>query len=285
MSALFPEPPGSAPRVPRAADPTPPPSANTPPTPPGLRQSNGSLDAARTQTDQAGWTTSAPQGRSSSATIAKTSLAPALPPAHNTRHTGAAASSDSDAEAARAAAASRQRNSLFHTREGAATESIPDVAIALGTMALPLGPSIAAQMAPRFAQRLLPKLLLPEYTGPTSGVLFTNEGRIVRLRSGAPDPAYRNYVSAKHAEGKAALWLRENDSSGGVLFHNHPEGTCGFCDLQARTLLPKNATLRVVPRADAVASDEMAKTQITNYMGDAKIPKPPKEELPSKRRR
>jgi hypothetical protein len=271
MSALFPEPPGSATRVPKVADPTQPPSANVSPTPPALGQSNGSLDTAKTQTAQADgpasgrqdrratsaiaksslaptlppahstrrfgaaappgstnnpptppdlgqsvgstdtaktptgqtdWPLSARQDRSTAATIAKTSLAPALPPAHNTRDTGVAPSSDSDAEAARAAAASRQRNSLFHTREGAATVAIPDVAIALGTMALPLGPSITAQMAPRFAQRLLPKLLLPEYTGPTSGVLFTNEGRIVRLRSGAPNPAYRNYVSAKHAEGK-----------------------------------------------------------------------------------
>jgi hypothetical protein len=145
--------------------------------------------------------------------------------------------------------------------------------MALGTMSLPFGPSITAQMAPRFAQRLLPKLLLPEYTGPTSGVLFTNEGRIVRLRSGAPNPAYSNYPSAKHVEGKAAIWVRENDSSGGVLFHNHPGGTCGYCDLQARTLLPKNATLRVVPPANATASEEMAKTEITNYIGDAKIPK------------
>jgi hypothetical protein len=285
MSALFPEPPGSATRIPKVAAPTQPPSGDYPPTPPGLGQTVGSLGAAKTPTGQPDWPTSGRKDRSTAATIAKTSLTPALPPAHDTRHVGAATPPDSDAEVARAAAASRQRNSLFHTREGTATESIPDLAMALGTMALPFGPSIAAQMAPRFAQRLLPKLLLPEYTGPTSGVLFTNEGRIVRLRSGVPNPAYRNYPSAKHAEGKAAIWLRENDSSGGVLFHNNPEGTCGFCDLQARTLLPKNTTLRVIPPADAAASDEMAKTAITNYIGDTKIPKLPRSKLPSKGQR
>jgi SCP1.201-like deaminase len=276
MSALFPQPPGSATRVPRVADPTQAPSPNFPLTPPNFGQSNGSLDTAATQTGQANWPTPGRQDRRAATATAKTSPAPTLPPAHNTRHGSAAATSNSDAEAARAAAASRQRNSLFHTEEGAATESIPDLAIALGTMALPFGPSIAAEMAPRFAQRLLPKLLLPEYTGPTSGVLFTNEGRIVRLRSGAANPAYRNYPSAKHAEGKAAIWIRENDSSGGVFFHSHPGGTCGHCDLQAETLLPTNATLRVVPPANAVAAKRLAKTTITDYVGDAKIPKLPK---------
>jgi hypothetical protein len=85
-------------------------------------------------------------------------------------------SPSSEAEAAREAAASRQRNSLFHASEGPATDLIPDLAIALGTIALPFGPSMAAQMAPRFAQRLLPKVLLPEFNGTTSGVLFTMKG-------------------------------------------------------------------------------------------------------------
>ncbi len=352
MSALFPEPPGSATRVPKVADPTQPPTANYPPTPPGLGPNNGALDATKTQTAQAdwpasgrqdrraaptiarsllapalppahstrrfgatappdsknnpltssrlaqsdgppdpaniptgaaNWPTSVQQDRGTGATIAKTSLSPRLPAAHNTRQTGAAAPSDSDAEAARAAAASRQRNSLFHTKEGAATESIPDLAIALGTMALPFGPSITAQMAPRFAQRLLPKLPLPEYSGKTSAVLFTNEGRIVRFQSGSASPKYGNYPPASHTEGKAAIWMRENNSSRGVLFHNHPGGTCRFCDSQTRTLLPTNATLRVVPPAGAVPSEKMAKAGITNYVGDAKIPTLPRTKGPSTR--
>jgi SCP1.201-like deaminase len=351
MSALFPEPPGSATRVPKVADPTQPPSANIPPTQPDLGQDNGSIDAATTRTGRADWPTSGRQVRHAAPTIAKSLLAPALPPAHstrhfsaaappdsknysptlpdlgqsvgspdapktptgqtdwptsarqdrgpatiaktspaptlppvhNTRHTGAAAPPESDAEAARAAAASRQRNSLFHTREGAATESIPDLAIALGTMALPFGPSITAQMVPRFAQRLLPKLLLPEYSGKTSAVLFTNEGRIVRFESGSASPKYGNYPPASHTEGKAAIWMRENDSSGGVLFHNHPGGTCRFCDRQTRTLLPTNATLRVVPPAGAVPSEKMAKAGITNYIGDAKLPTLSRTKRPSTR--
>jgi SCP1.201-like deaminase len=185
-------------------------------------------------------------------------------------------SPSSEAEAARAAAAFRQRSSLFHNGEGVATALIPDLTIALGTMALPFGPSIAAQMAPRFAQRLLPRLVLPEYNRRTSGVLLTNEGRVVRFRSGAPTPEYRNYASAKHAEGKAAIWLRENNSSGGVLFHNHPGGTCGFCDLQARTLLPEGVSLRIVPPATAVAAKDLAQTEIIPYVGNSKVPKLPR---------
>ena len=185
-------------------------------------------------------------------------------------------SPSSEAEAARAAAAFRQRSSLLHNGEGVATELIPDLTMALGSMALPFGPSIAAQMVPRITQRLLPRLVLPEFNGTTSGVLLTNEGRVVRFRSGAPTPEYRNYASAKHAEGKAAIWLRENNSSGGVLFHNHPSGTCGFCDLQARTLLPKGVSLRIVPPANAVAAKDLAKTEIIPYVGNSRVPKPPR---------
>ena len=77
-------------------------------------------------------------------------------------------SPSSEAEAARAAAAFRQRSSLLHNGEGVATELIPDLTMALGSMALPFGPSIAAQMAPRITQRLLPRLVLPEFNGTTS---------------------------------------------------------------------------------------------------------------------
>jgi hypothetical protein len=66
---------------------------------------------------------------------------------------------------------------------------------------------------------------------------------MVRFQSGAADPGYRNYPAAKHVEGKAAIWIRENNSSGGILFHNHPGGTCGFCNLQLNTLLPEDVTL------------------------------------------
>jgi hypothetical protein len=55
MSALFPEPPGSATRVPKVADPTQPPSANYPVRPPGLAQKNGSLAATTTKIGQTDW--------------------------------------------------------------------------------------------------------------------------------------------------------------------------------------------------------------------------------------
>jgi hypothetical protein len=97
----------------------------------------------------------------------------------------------------------------------------------------------------------------------------------MRLQSGALNAAYGNYPAAKHVEGKAAIWLRENNSSGGVLFHNNPGGTCGFCDLQTRTLLPEGVKLRVVPPADAVAVKPLAQPELKPYVGNNKVPKPP----------
>jgi len=244
-----------------------------------LRPKDDPFEVAAMRTRQAVKSSRGPQdGQRATATAqpATPRAAPSSPPARPTIHFEGTGSPPSEAAAAQAAAAYRQRSSLFHDSEGAATDMIPDLAMTLGTMALPFAPAITAQMAPRFAQRLLPKLLLPEYDGATSGVLFTNEGRIVRLQSGTPDPAYRNYVSAKHAEGKAALWLRENNSSGGALFHNNPGGTCGFCDLQAQTLLPKGVNMRIVPPANAVATKKLAQTDMIPYVGDSKIPKPPR---------
>jgi SCP1.201-like deaminase len=107
----------------------------------------------------------------------------------------------------------------------------------------------------------------------------------MRLQSGGRHPVYWNYPVGGHVEGKAALWIRQNNSSGGVLFHNHPGGTRGYCDLQTRTLLPKNATLRVVPPADAIAVKEMAQSQLKNYIGDMKIPKLPQNKMPTRPQR
>jgi hypothetical protein len=98
-----------------------------------------------------------------------------------------------------------------------------------------------------------PTLSLPKFDGKTSGILFTNEGRIIELKSGAADPAYKNYPAAKHAEGKAAIWIRENGSSGGVVFHNNPNGTCRGCNSNIPTLLPEEATLHTLPEAGAMA--------------------------------
>jgi hypothetical protein len=60
-------------------------------------------------------------------------------------------------------------------------------------------------------------------------------------------------------EGKAAVWMRENNSSGGVLYHNHPGGTCGYCNSQIETPLPENARLRVVSPEGATPQNSRAR--------------------------
>jgi hypothetical protein len=117
---------------------------------------------------------------------------------------------------------------------------------------------------------------LPKYDGETTyGVLTTNEGNVVPLQSGERSPLYSNYSSAGHVEGKAAIWTRENDSSGGVLYHNNPGGTCGRCNAQIRTLLPEGARLRVVAPDNAVPKNRWARVRPPEYVGNSAGPKPP----------
>jgi hypothetical protein len=100
------------------------------------------------------------------------------------------------------------------------------------------------------AERLGPviRATLPKFDEKTYGVLVTNEGKIVEFKSGGGrDLPYGNYPIASHAEGKAAAWIRDNGSSGGVLYHNNPGGTCGYCRIQAKFLLPEGVELRIVP--------------------------------------
>jgi HNH endonuclease len=78
MSALFAEPPGSATRLPKVADPTQPPSANYPLTPPGIGQRKGSVAATATRIGQADWPISGQQPPRS--TQDDTQLAQLLPP-------------------------------------------------------------------------------------------------------------------------------------------------------------------------------------------------------------
>jgi nucleic acid/nucleotide deaminase of polymorphic system toxin len=167
---------------------------------------------------------------------------------------------------------------LIHSKEGFATDLIPDLALTLLTMTTPYAPAIAAQMGPRLTQRVLTKFFLPKFNGTASGTLFTNEGRIIPFKSGAAQPNYLNYPAAKHVEGKAAIWIRENNSSGGTLFHNHPGGTCGFCARQTETLLPNGAYMRIVPPEDAVAVKQLSQTEMKPYLGNSKIPKTPQPE-------
>jgi hypothetical protein len=118
---------------------------------------------------------------------------------------------------------------------------------------------------------------LPKYDRKrTNGLLITNEGDVVPFQAGRPRKFW-NYPSAKHVEGKAAVWIRENDSSGGVVFHNNMGGTCGFCNIQLKRLLPHNGELDVVPPPGAVAEKVNAVAEPTWYVGDAEMPKLPRQ--------
>ena len=123
-------------------------------------------------------------------------------------------------------------------------------------------------------EALRPTVLLPQYDGQTSAILFTNEGRIIEFKSGAPDLRF-SLPATKHAEGKAAIWIRDNNSSGGVVFHNNPDGTCGICNSNLPTLLPEGTRLWVVPRADAMAKDPTWIDYAKPYDGNSAQPQPP----------
>lgn len=116
---------------------------------------------------------------------------------------------------------------------------------------------------------------LPPFNGKaTEGVLITNEGKVIPLQSGGGNPAYGNYAASGHVEGKAAILIRESESSGGVVYHNNPNGTCGFCNSQVETLLPEGAKLRVVPPENAIANNPWAQAGPTEYIGNGNPIKP-----------
>ena len=102
------------------------------------------------------------------------------------------------------------------------------------------------------------------------------------LESAGANPSYSNYQAAGHVEGKAALEIRQTGSSGGTVYHNNPNGTCGFCNGQIETLLPEGAQLQVVPPANAVANNPWARANPTTYTGNASTPKPKKPRTPKK---
>jgi hypothetical protein len=102
----------------------------------------------------------------------------------------------------------------------------------------------------------------------------TNEGEQVELGSGSPDPQFRNYPAASHVEGKAAVHLRRQESTGGTVYHNNTDGTCPYCHSMLRTLLPEGAILAVVPPPDAKPKTSRWKATPTSYVGNEKDPKP-----------
>jgi hypothetical protein len=119
---------------------------------------------------------------------------------------------------------------------------------------------------------------LPKYDGKTTyGILITNEGDVVPLQSANADPLFKNYIPAGHVEGKAAIWMRDHGSSGGVLYHNNTDGTCAFCNSQLETLLQNKSNLLVIPPADAVLKKRGAVEDASYYEGNAALPKLPRQ--------
>jgi RHS repeat-associated protein len=117
---------------------------------------------------------------------------------------------------------------------------------------------------------------LPAFDGKTTqGILVLNEGKEIPLSSG--NPVLPTYVASGHVEGKAALAIAEEGSTGGTLYHNNTNGTCGYCHAQIETLLPHNTTLNVSPPENAVANNSRAVATPTTYTGNAKLPKQPQK--------
>ena len=74
-------------------------------------------------------------------------------------------------------------------------------------------------------------------------------------------------------QGKAALEIRKRGSTGGTVFHNHPNGTRLYCANMIKTLLPAGAQLTVMPPSNAVAKDDTWCDETIVRTGDTKNPK------------
>lgn len=130
------------------------------------------------------------------------------------------------------------------------------------------------EVAAMMAEAATGRPRLPEFDGTTRGVLVTNEGAVIPLESGALHPNYLNYPASAHVEGRAAIAIRESGASGGTVYHNHPNGTCGLCHAHIPTLLPEGVPMRVVPPANAAAPNWTWHIQPSPYVGNNAVPKP-----------
>jgi hypothetical protein len=161
--------------------------------------------------------------------------------------------------------------SFYHLRaqvlEGLEAYTQPGAA---GKMKLRIETAIDRAGAPRGLSLIRPQL--EDYAGRTLGVLFTKEGIMQKLKSGAPDPRYAKYPAAKHVEGKAAIFMRDIGSSGGIVYHNNTDGTCGSCRSNLPTLLPKGATLFVVPPRNPIPKNRQAESRARPYGGNGRMP-------------
>ncbi|MCM2494318.1 DddA-like double-stranded DNA deaminase toxin [Burkholderia glumae] len=119
---------------------------------------------------------------------------------------------------------------------------------------------------------------LPAYNGQTVGTFYYVNGagglESRTFSSGGPTP-YPNYANAGHVEGQSALFMRDNGISDGLVFHNNPEGTCGFCVNMTETLLPENSKLTVVPPEGAIPVKRGATGETRTFTGNSKSPKSP----------
>ncbi|ONS53195.1 hypothetical protein A8E36_35510 [Burkholderia cenocepacia] len=119
---------------------------------------------------------------------------------------------------------------------------------------------------------------LPAYNGQTVGTFYyVNDAGGLESKvfsSGGPTP-YPNYANAGHVEGQSALFMRDNGISEGLVFHNNPEGTCGFCVNMTETLLPENAKMTVVPPEGAIPVKRGATGETKVFTGNSNSPKSP----------
>ncbi|TDG04599.1 hypothetical protein E1N52_28370 [Paraburkholderia guartelaensis] len=119
---------------------------------------------------------------------------------------------------------------------------------------------------------------LPPFDGKTTiGYMFYTDANgqyhVRKLYSGGK--VLSNYDSSGHVEGMAALIMRKGRITEAVVMHNHPSGTCHYCNGQVETLLPKNAKLKVIPPANAKAPTKYWYDQPVDYLGNSNDPKPP----------
>lgn len=119
---------------------------------------------------------------------------------------------------------------------------------------------------------------LPAYNGQTAGTFyFVNDAGGLESRtftSGGPTP-YPNYPNAGHVEGQSALFMRDDGINEALVFHNNPDGTCGFCVNMTETLLPENAKLTVVPPEGATPVKRGAIGYPKTFTGNGNDPKSP----------
>ena len=87
------------------------------------------------------------------------------------------------------------------------------------------------------------KIDIPDFDGKiTWGILVLEDGTCITFSSGNANPMFSNYIPAAHAEGKAAIYMREKGIKHGVIFHNNTDGTCPYCNTMLPTLLDENST-------------------------------------------